>query len=633
MPCNLRATLTQLGNRANAVVTNQGVRPYTYLWSNGATTPFITINSSGDYAVTVTDSIGCISTANATLSPGITNYRMDSTTVGCRDQQNSGCTPIILTRNITNVVGCTFRFRFDTTKVKPADILNHRLGSIIPAHDSVPLFQTISHDTVVLTLGLQGWRNIQGNIGDTLLCFGWLPAGSLLGANPMVAVTGTIEESVGTGGITTHPLNTTIRIVPSGAIFNWVAYQGDATISTTYHTLNNPTRISTGARGRMVYRGNVSTGGIFILVPWNGDSISIMRKSLLDIGLPQIGGNDLFRMSLVIAGHANSERNVSRLLAMDVNGDNVISAGDLTAVSRRAVNYQTGFEQANATKDTVSWRHFPKSYLVTRPAFKLSVNYPNPDGIGISRNHIPRIDTLFRPQQEITCDTLPLDVISILLGDCDGNFKDYMTDRKGKLSGVVTYDAWHKVAIGGDTFRIPVYANDLLQGFDCKIENYPASVQILAVSNAANTNNTANIDVANRKCFISGYATNATGIAANAPICYLTVKGNCLIDNYLGAVTSFVNGQTASSNVVICSTGTGDINLSNVQLYPNPTTGLIMVEHQGISLSNILIFNAIGRLIQRVEATAEQTQLNLNEYANGIYFVKVQDKVFKVVKE
>jgi hypothetical protein len=46
------------------------------------------------------------------------------------------------------VVGYTFRFRFDTTKVKPDDILNHQLGKIIPAPDSVQLFQTIAHDYV-----------------------------------------------------------------------------------------------------------------------------------------------------------------------------------------------------------------------------------------------------------------------------------------------------------------------------------------------------------------------------------------------------------------------------------------------------------------------------------------------------
>jgi hypothetical protein len=403
--------------------------------------------------------------------------------------------------------------------------------------------------------------------------------------------------------------------------------------STAYNTSNNPTRISTGARGQLHYRGNVSNAGIYILAPWNGDSICFMRKGLIDIGLPQIGGNDLFRISLVIAGHANSERNVSRLLAMDVNGDNIIAAGDLTAILRRAVNYQSGFEQANATKDTMAWRHFPKSYLANRPEFKLSVNYPNPDGIGISRNHIPKIDTLFRPQQNITCDTSTLDIVSILLGDCDGNFKDFVTDKKGKLSGIVTYDALHKMAIGGDTFRMPVYTSDLMQGFDCKIENYPAGIEILSVTNGASTNYTANIDAANRKCFISGYATNAIGIAANTPICYLTIKGNCLTDNYLGTVTSFMNGQTANSKVVICSTGTGEPILSNIQLYPNPTTGRVKIDHSGISVSNILIFNAIGQLVQRVEATAEQTQLNLNEYGNGIYFVKVQDRLFKIVKE
>lgn len=50
----------------NAVASG-GVAPYTYLWSNGATTPVISNIPSGNYSLTVTDAVGCSVTGSASI--------------------------------------------------------------------------------------------------------------------------------------------------------------------------------------------------------------------------------------------------------------------------------------------------------------------------------------------------------------------------------------------------------------------------------------------------------------------------------------------------------------------------------------------------------------------------------------
>jgi hypothetical protein len=45
-----------------------GAKPYTYLWSNGASTQNITNVSAGVYTVTVTDAVNCVKTASATVT-------------------------------------------------------------------------------------------------------------------------------------------------------------------------------------------------------------------------------------------------------------------------------------------------------------------------------------------------------------------------------------------------------------------------------------------------------------------------------------------------------------------------------------------------------------------------------------
>ncbi|MES2621158.1 MAG: choice-of-anchor L domain-containing protein, partial [Bacteroidota bacterium] len=60
-----------------------GVSPYSYLWSNGGTSPSITIATGGTYTVTTTDSYGC--TANSSRAVTISNLSVSgtSTNVSC----------------------------------------------------------------------------------------------------------------------------------------------------------------------------------------------------------------------------------------------------------------------------------------------------------------------------------------------------------------------------------------------------------------------------------------------------------------------------------------------------------------------------------------------------------------------
>ncbi len=55
-----------------------GAAPYNYLWSNGQTTQTVTGLSAGTYTVTVTDNVGCITTATSTLAPFSATYIVQS---------------------------------------------------------------------------------------------------------------------------------------------------------------------------------------------------------------------------------------------------------------------------------------------------------------------------------------------------------------------------------------------------------------------------------------------------------------------------------------------------------------------------------------------------------------------------
>jgi len=59
----------------------------------------------------------------------------------------------------------------------------------------------------------------------------------------------------------------------------------------------------------------------------------------------------------------------------------------------------------------------------------------------------------------------------------------------------------------------------------------------------------------------------------------------------------------------------------DLQIYPNPTTGIINLEAP--LTGNLEIFNTLGQVLQTKQLEEEQ-QLNLNDFENGTYFIKIQ---------
>jgi gliding motility-associated-like protein len=88
-PVSLALTGTNLSCFANASgsvqsTVNGGVGPYSYNWSNGATTASITNLSIGTYTLTVTDNLGCNSSSSATITqPTLLQLSAQTTVIKC----------------------------------------------------------------------------------------------------------------------------------------------------------------------------------------------------------------------------------------------------------------------------------------------------------------------------------------------------------------------------------------------------------------------------------------------------------------------------------------------------------------------------------------------------------------------
>lgn len=84
-------------------------------------------------------------------------------------------------------------------------------------------------------------------------------------------------------------------------------------------------------------------------------------------------------------------------------------------------------------------------------------------------------------------------------------------------------------------------------------------------------------------------------------------------------------------------TGLNEISSGTVRIYPNPTAGEFVVELNNSAKKIISVTDLMGRIISTYTSNDETIHLNINELANGIYYVKIQSneslEVVKIVKQ
>jgi gliding motility-associated-like protein len=90
---NVTSATCMTATGSASVVASGGVAPYTYLWSNSATTASITGLSAGIYTVVVTSSNGCTAGGSATIaSGGSTSLSVTTVNSTCNGQANGSAT-------------------------------------------------------------------------------------------------------------------------------------------------------------------------------------------------------------------------------------------------------------------------------------------------------------------------------------------------------------------------------------------------------------------------------------------------------------------------------------------------------------------------------------------------------------
>ena len=70
----------------------------------------------------------------------------------------------------------------------------------------------------------------------------------------------------------------------------------------------------------------------------------------------------------------------------------------------------------------------------------------------------------------------------------------------------------------------------------------------------------------------------------------------------------------------------------SITIYPNPANEVLNIE-LGDEPSEVVIYNSLGQMVKHIEMTSGNIQMNVEDLNAGVYFVKVNGNVMKIVKK
>jgi hypothetical protein len=99
----------------------------------------------------------------------------------------------------------------------------------------------------------------------------------------------------------------------------------------------------------------------------------------------------------------------------------------------------------------------------------------------------------------------------------------------------------------------------------------------------------------------------------------------------VGKAGSSIKSNIATNNPHVAVNE--DVAISNISVYPNPTTEELRIESGGLRISNVEIFDVYGRkVLSPMSQPYPEAVLNISHLSAGVYFVRISTETGEVIK-
>lgn len=384
--------------------------------------------------------------------------------------------------------------------------------------------------------------------------------------------------------------------------------------------------------------------------------VNVSRKILIDRDIPSgtdmlpvINGIDAYYVKKVLTGDTAFVPSVYQLMAMDVNGDGIISAGDLTQINMRAVSIIDAFEQTtqgslkSASDLGISndWIFLPYKTISSGKNYRISGKYPNDDNVGYSKFRVPVVPAIVPLTVNDSSECMQVQNESykgILLGDVTGNFKNYILKKNQKSASVHKIDTIVlKVTESSEyndylEINIDINSPGLLQSLDFSLEYNKNKLEYLMVD--ANKNQleyTLNNNLPGKIQFTS-FASGSYMDKNELLKLRFSVKNGIPEQNDFVLTKGYINGELCNTSVILDKILPEIEKVENIEIYPNPAGKYIVLKCE--YLSNVRIVDITGKIVLSFsDKISGSTNINLQNLRPGTYFVVIRGDNFQTSKK
>lgn len=117
------------------------------------------------------------------------------------------------------------------------------------------------------------------------------------------------------------------------------------------------------------------------------------------------------------------------------------------------------------------------------------------------------------------------------------------------------------------------------------------------------------------------FGDSITGLSPDTFTVTVTDANSCTV-NATDTVFAGLVGMSELFNAV-----------NNIKIYPNPTTGILIIEMPKAVNANILVYNLLGEIVAKIDNVNEFASMNLTALGEGTYFVKIQTTEFVITRK
>lgn len=556
---------------------------------------------------------------------------------------NNFCVPVNAIIPVDDVIGYDIVVDFDQTKVQPTGVITVDDDLIDPAITTTASSTDLVNGLMYISVFFNASAPIDAGFEGSgrLLCVEFATTGGF-NANDTTqfAIPSLVESYI--NGVSPKVVSPgDYSTYQETEYFSKLKFWADNS-PIRYNSANPAQYLITNIYGDNSTCSNLSAtavqpdlNGEFVYDITNGSNINIKKDILNTTSVqPVVNGFDAFLTRRVLINDATFIPSVYQIIAMDVNTDGNVSAGDLSQINQRAVlvigefrqdwNYNAqGISNGQPSKD---WLFIDGTTLSASPAYQISTNYPFPDGVGYSKTNVPDV-AFCHPVPVFTtgpCQTFGLESYTgILIGDVNGNYATVSPNNLFRsVTDKVVFDL-EKAEINNGYASVPVYVitNDDVNAVDFAMNFNSINMSFESVSaNGANVEALSNVSITDEKLrYTSSYLN---GFASNGPVAHVrfAVNGNGIQFSDLNNVEAWINGESVTTEVTGKRAG---LDGASVEIYPNPTShilNLIVSENASVELMDL---NGKSILALSEISAYQKYTIETASLASGIYVLKV----------